>query len=328
MTTTHLYFPTVSRAARLPLRVLAENRGLHIGTCSHPDPAYLSGARGQRLAKEFNSITPEVCLKWDTVRPAKRSFEFGPMNQLVAFAAQHNQAVHGHCLIWHAQNPEWLFTESDAGLALQMELHLMTVLQMYPQIKTWDVVNEAWGLKEWTPSVWLRLGYDYVETAYRLARRYAQPGQWLYYNSHFYQPGLWLLFVEELAKKSLLSGVGLQMHLDASPVDMGALRETMTTIRDLGINLRITEMDVRLPMAKRAPLSPAFLDVQASTFTAVLKMALDYPNFEGLTVWGADDGLSWVNSTYPGSGAATLFDEAGNDKPAALAVAELLGGAK
>src|SRR5262245_59435086 len=67
------------------------------------DPRY-----ARTLAREFNALTPENAMKWETVHPGERDWNFGPADRLVDFAAAHRMRVHGHALVWHRQLPDWL----------------------------------------------------------------------------------------------------------------------------------------------------------------------------------------------------------------------------
>ena len=53
-------------------------------------------------------------MKWGTLQPAEGTFTFATADAQVAFAKAHNQAVRGHTLVWHQQNPAWLFTRRTA----------------------------------------------------------------------------------------------------------------------------------------------------------------------------------------------------------------------
>src|SRR5690349_10394678 len=59
-------------------------------------------------ASEFNFLTPENQMKWDTIHPQQNSFNFAPGDRHVQFALANGMRVHGHNLLWHSQNPSWL----------------------------------------------------------------------------------------------------------------------------------------------------------------------------------------------------------------------------
>jgi len=94
-------------AAGTPLRQLAEAKGKYFGTAlvvSNLSNSALTGVAGT----EFDMVTPGNEMKWDTTEPSNGSFNFGPGDQIVAFAKAHNQRVRGHNLVWHSQLPSWV----------------------------------------------------------------------------------------------------------------------------------------------------------------------------------------------------------------------------
>jgi len=88
----------------------------------------------------------------------------------------------------------------------------------------------------------------------------------------------------------------------------------------LGLDVAITELDVRMP----EPVTTEQLRRQASLYAQVVDACLTVPRCVSVTVWGFTDAYSWVPARYPGSGAATLFDADHRPKPAYAAVAEVL----
>jgi endo-1,4-beta-xylanase len=129
----------------LSLREAADRSGILVGTAVRPaqlsEPEYAA-----TLAREFNMLEPEDVLKWETVHPEKRSFDFAQGDQLVDFASRHGMKVRGHTLVWHQQNPKWLVEGkySSRELSQILENHVKTVVDHYRgKIFAWDVVNEA-----------------------------------------------------------------------------------------------------------------------------------------------------------------------------------------
>ena len=55
-------------------------------------------------------------MKWGTLQPAEGTFAFAAADAQVAFAKAHGQAVRGHTLVWHQQNPAWLFMVNGAPM--------------------------------------------------------------------------------------------------------------------------------------------------------------------------------------------------------------------
>jgi endo-1,4-beta-xylanase len=157
------------------------------------DQATFSGqnARAAEVVKaQFNTVTPENVLKWESVHPEPERYDFSGPDQYVEFGRKNNMVIIGHTLIWHNQTPAWVFEDTQGRpvdrdtLLKRMRDHIHTVVGRYKgRIKGWDVVNEAIndnGSMRSTP--WLRIiGEDYIAKAFAFAHE-ADPAAELYYN--------------------------------------------------------------------------------------------------------------------------------------------------
>src|SRR6185437_15196504 len=68
------------------------------------------------------------------------------------------------------------------------------------------------------------------------------------------------------------------------------------------------------------------LTQQATEFAAVVKDCLGVTRCVGVTQWAVGDADSWVPGAFSGQGAATMFDQSYNPKPAFTAVQNAFGG--
>ena len=83
-----------------PLRELADRAGIRFGSAvmvrdMRGDPRY-----SPLLAREFNSVTPFVEMKWGTIHPERDRYDFTQADELVDFAVRHRMRVRGHALVY------------------------------------------------------------------------------------------------------------------------------------------------------------------------------------------------------------------------------------
>jgi endo-1,4-beta-xylanase len=240
----------------------------------------------------------------------------------VQFAKDNNMAVHGHTLIWHRQNPRWLLKgdwSRDELIAI-MKDHIDTVVGHFAgDVLVWDVVNEAFEEDgSYRDTFWHRIiGPEYIDLAFERARA-ADPEAKLIYND--YNVG-WMNrksdavyeMVADMAGRGVpIDGVGFQMHLTESGVNAQSLADNMQRFADLGLEIYITEMDVRIPENP----SEQDLENQARIYGEVLNRCLAQPACKALQVWGISDKDSWVMDTFPGTAVPLLFDDNYEAKPA------------
>ncbi|WP_410641631.1 endo-1,4-beta-xylanase [Amycolatopsis sp. lyj-346] len=315
-------------AAPTTLRGLADARGVYFGTSSTVnewnDAPYRSLAE-----RETNMITVGNEMKWDATEPSPGRFDFGPADSLVAAAKAAGQRLRGHTLVWHNQTPGWVQELGTAELRQAMQNHIRTEVAHYRgQLYAWDVVNEAFEengtLRQ---SFWQqKLGDGYIAEAFRAARA-ADPGAKLYYNDYNIEgiaaksDGVYNL-VRTLKQQGVpIDGVGMQAHLILGAVP-DSMRQNIQRFVDLGVEVAITELDIRMPL----PAEATKLAGQAADYTKVAQACLGVTGCVGITTWALSDKHSWVPSVFPGEGAALPFDENFRPKPAYNALWRAYGG--
>lgn len=279
---------------------------------------------------EFNGLTPENEMKWETTEPARGSFNFGPADAVVSHAKGLGFKVRGHTLVWHSQLPSWV-SEVTSGdeLMTVMQDHIAGEAGHYRgEIQYWDVVNEAFeedGTRRQT-IFQQRIGDRYLEAAFRAARA-ADPGAKLCYNDfnidgrNAKSDAVFAMVKDFKARGVPIDCVGFQSHLIVKqlPSDYQA---NLQRFADLGIDVNVTELDIRMP----TPASDANLARQASDFRKVIASCLAVKRCTSMTVWGVTDKYSWVPNTFPGEGAPLLFDDNYAKKRAYTATLRALGG--
>lgn len=122
-----------------------------------------------------------------------------------------------------------------------------------------------------------------------------------------------------------LDGVGFQGHLIVgSTPGRDALATALRRFADLGVEVAYTELDIR---HSSLPADDAALAQQGDDFAAVVGSCLDVEGCVGVTVWGFTDKYSWIPDTFPGQGAALLYDENLSKKPSWTSVSSVLAAA-
>ena len=324
-----LFTAPVAHAADTPLRALAAAKGKVIGTAV--TGSKLTGTYGDIAGAQFNSLTPGNAMKWGSVEPTQGSFNWAEADQIVAFAQAHNQQVRGHTLVWHNQNPGWLTNGSwtSAQLGSLLQNHISTEVGRYKgKIAAWDVVNEPFNEDgTYRPDLWYNgLGADYIANALTWARA-ADPAAKLYVNDYNVEgvnaksTALYNLVKDLRSRGVPIDGVGLQAHLILGQVP-SSLQQNIQRFADLGVDVSITELDVRMAL----PADSTKLAQQAADYKSVLNACVAVTRCAGVTVWGFTDSDSWVPGTFPGYGAATPYDENYAPKPAYYGISEALGG--
>jgi endo-1,4-beta-xylanase len=318
-------------SAAQTLGSLAAASGRYFGTAVDAGRLSSGGAYAQIAGTEFNMVTPGNEMKVDATEPSRGTFSFARADQIVAFAQAHSQRVRGHTLVWHSQLPGWLTSGNFNATDLRsiMLNHISNVAGHFAgKLYSWDVVNEPFnedGTRR--SSVWqTTLGDGYIADALRAARA-ADPTAKLYLNDFNIEginaksTAMFNLAKQLQAAGVPLDGIGIQAHLILGQVP-STLQANIQRFADLGLDVAITELDVRM----QTPADSTKLAQQANDYTAVTRACLAVTRCVGITVWGVGEPDSWIPSTFQGQGAALLFDDNYQQRPAYGAVANALGG--
>jgi endo-1,4-beta-xylanase len=324
---------TATPDSEVALSDLAASRHFLIGAAVAVDPLGNDASYRTLLAREFNLIVPENAMKWDTTEPARGQFNFAPGDALVQFAQEHRMKVRGHCLVWHQALPGWV-TDGHFSREEWIQIlkdHITAEVTHYKgKVFAWDVLNEGMadnGLinrTDWYDNI----GPDYIEIAFRAARA-ADPDALLFYNDYNAEgmnaksDAIYAMVKELKAEGVPIDGVGLQMHTSAY-FTPGAdeVRQNILRLGALGLQVHITEMDVRLA----TPASRTDLDKQARIYHDVAAACLAEKACTALLFWGFTDRYSWIPYSYSHQGAGLPFDENYRRKPAYWSLVEALKG--
>jgi endo-1,4-beta-xylanase len=337
-----------------PLRALADRAGVRFGSAvmvrdMRRDPRY-----SPLLAREFNSVTPFVEMKWGTIHPERDRYDFSQADELVAFAAAHGMRVRGHALVYgqavDPPNPEYVArTAEPAALRRLMASHIVTVMRRYAgRVTAWDVVNEplAWkasaadgeGLAKHVFST--TLGPGYIGEALRLAREADSQAQLFVNEFGTLEPGerqerLFRL-VQRLREEGVpLDAVGFQGHVVPLIGGPGPTRAEMEAalrrFAALGLAVEVTELNVftrRLEHLLTFGLAydeAAELQWQAARYSDTVQACLAVPACQGVTVWTFTDLYpTTIEAKTHLDDVPLLFDDQYRPKPAAFAVREAL----
>jgi endo-1,4-beta-xylanase len=350
--------PGLAQAAGPSLASLAKAKGVRFGsavgagkagslTGSLEDPGYR-----QVLIDECGVLVPENELKWYALRPDAKTFALERADRIAAFAKAHDIALRGHTLLWHHPKwfPAWLnsydFGAGSTGKAnaqAMLVAHIAKVIRHYPQIDSWDVVNETIDPKD--GSIRRTVFSDVMgqeatlDVAFQTARAFA-PKARLVYNDYMgweagneaHRAGV-LKLLEGFRKRGTpVDALGVQSHLGtedpAAPGSLGkpqekAWRAFIDEATGMGYDLLITEFDVN---DRDLSGDVAARDAAgAAVAKAYLDLMLDYRQTKEVLAWGMVDKYSWLQTFTPRKDGlpkrATLYDDAYKPKPMREAVA-------
>ncbi|MGA1871336.1 MAG: endo-1,4-beta-xylanase [bacterium] len=313
------------------LRALAKKNGIYIGAAVDVIALQTEDLYRQILNREFNMVTAENAMKFESLHPRYDHYDFKAADAMVDFAEAHGMKVRGHTLVWHKQLPKWLkggdWTQDELSTILKE--HITTVVEHYKgRVFAWDVVNEAvlsdGSLRE---NLWFdAIGADYIKMAFQWAHE-ADPNVMLFYNDYGGEglnqksDAIYRL-VEDMVYQGIpIHGVGLQMHIsiDEYP-DPHDVYENMERFAALGVDVHITEMDVRI----KIPVTEEGRGLQAHIYHDICEACVSSDACKAFVLWGVSDQYSWIPHFFRGWDSGLIFDSSYNPKTAYKALTEAL----
>ena len=320
------------------LRSAADNYGISVGSIVGTGVLGTDSRHDNTLATHYHIGGPENALKFPDTEPSAYGYQWTSADPILNFATSHGMRCRGHTLVWHGAIPNWLTNITYTTSQLQTILydHIDTVVGRYSStLPWWDVVNEA--ISDSGGAVRSTLWYNqpgigfagqgtrYIEEAFRRARA-ADAAVELFYNEYSIETvntkstAVFNMATNFLARGIPINGVGFQFHIGLGGISYSSMRQNFQRFNDAGLNLHITEMDVKLPVDTNGVPAAADLSAQADIYFGVLGVASAFPRFKIFQTWGFTDAHSWIPGFYPGFGSALPFDKNYNKKPAYWAI--------
>jgi len=311
------------------------------------------------LLKDFNSITPENCQKWEEIRNEDGTWNWEDSDALVNFGSKHNLYTVGHTLAWHSQIPDSVFKDKNGNyitkeaLAKKQREHITTLVDRYKgKIAAWDVVNEAVGDdNKMRESHWYKiLGDDFMVNAFNLAHETDPKAHLLYNDYNNEQKAKRAATIEMLkrlqARGAPIHGVGMQAHIGLAST-IKDFEDSILAYSKLGLRISLTELDIdvlpsvwNLPVAEvstrfeykpeRDPYIkglPKDIDKKlAKAYESLFKILIKHrEKIDRVTFWGVSDDASWLNN-FPIAGRTNyplLFDREHQPKSAYFRLLDL-----
>lgn len=328
------------------LDAVARRRGMRFGSAMAfhqlTDPSYCRLMRSQ-----CGIMVTENELKWQQVEPHRGTLAFERGDALARFAADHHLLLRGHNLLWQKSKylPDWvrqypLGSQPRATLEHLLRDHVTREIEHYPQVVSWDVVNETISTEtgEIRDTVFTRqLGEEAIDLCYHAARAAAPHAQLVYNDymtwqstSEVHRNGV-LRFLEQLRKRQVpVDALGLQSHIAAGDghanggPQEAAWRRFLDEVTGMGYGLLITEFDVN---DGGLPADPARRDrMIADAARRYLDITLSYRQLKYVLTWGLVDKDSWLQRFTPRAdgtpGRPLPFDSNYHPKPLYFAMAD------
>lgn len=303
------------------------------------------------IKREFNSVTAENDMKPISVHPKEGVWNWGAADSIADFCRQNGIKLRGHCLAWHSQFSDWMFTDKK-GKEVKKEVfyqrlreHIHTIVNRYKDIVyAWDVVNEAMADNNMMP---MRLGEksspyrqsrlfklcgdEFIAKAFEFAHE-ADPNALLFYNDYNAADPKKCERIYHMVKKMQdagvpITGIGMQGHYNIYGPSEQDVDAALTRYSQLVKHIHITEFDIRtntemggqlqFSRGKSTGMAPYISTLQEDQYARMFRVFRKHKDvIDNVTFWNLSDRDSWLGvANHP-----LLFDENYKPKKAYAAV--------
>ena len=280
------------------------------------------------IKKEFNSITAENDMKPGEIHPKEGVWNWERADKIANFCRENGIKLRGHCLCWHSQFADWMFTDSK-GKPVKKEVfyerlreHIHAVVNRYKDIVyAWDVVNEAmaddgrsWPGREQSPYRQSRhfqlCGDEFIAKAFQFARE-ADPNALLFYNDYSCVDEGKRERIYNMVKKMKdagvpIDGIGMQGHYNIYFPSEEQLEKAIVRFKELVNHIHITELDLRMNQEMGGQLQgfsrgeakpvPGYMStLQTDQYARLFKVFRKHKDvIDCVTFWNLGDRDSWL----------------------------------
>ena len=283
------------------------------------------------VKKEFSSMTAENDMKPGMLHPKEGVWNWGAADSIANFARQNGIKLRGHCLCWHSQFADWMFTDKK-GREVKKEVfyqrlreHIHTVVNRYKDVVyAWDVVNEAIADNvrpnfvdgKFEPGSPYResrhyklCGDEFIAKAFEFAHE-ADPNALLFYNDYNEcDPGK-RDRIYNMVKKMQdagvpIHGIGMQGHYNIYGPSEEDIDAAITKYSQIVKHIHVTELDIRMntemggqlrfSRGEAKPVAPYMNTLLTDQYSRIFKIFRKHKDvIDCVTFWNLGDRDSWL----------------------------------
>ena len=297
--------------------------GVAVNQTNVTDPAQI-----EIIKKQFNSVTAENDWKPGEIHPKEGVWNFEKADKIANFCRENGIKMRGHCLCWHSQFADWMFTDKK-GKPVKKEVfyerlrdHIHTVVNRYKDVVyAWDVVNEAIADDNMmfrpgaTPSPYRQskhfqlCGDEFIAKAFEFAREADPTGVLIYNDYSTVDPGkrerIYTMVKKMKDAGVPIDGIGMQGHYNIYSPDDEALEKAISRFSEIVNIIHITELDLRtntesggqlmFSRGEAKPQAPYIATIQEDQYNRIFKIFRKHKDvIKNVTFWNLSDKDSWL----------------------------------
>lgn len=307
----------------------------------------------EKVKEIFNFIT--IGMYWYALDDTRINFEKDMRNYIshvIEWGLKNDLEIKGHPLLWHESNPKWVENNKNPK-KLEKEIYrrIKSLIEDYPEIKYWDVYNEAVAafknhVKPNGVSRWIEYNGGTEKTIVDLYSfvNDVNPEK-IYTNNHYNpnDPDFFDLNKFMIDNNVKFDAIGMQAHMQtrSSTLSENELWNLMESFKPLGKKIQFTELSVtssvkfndwkdhqeflkkrsearKIGKEMNLPSLKKLENYQSAYISDFYTLVFSHPSVTSLTYWNLFDKNAWRGH------ASGLVDSQNNEKKAFYTLKKLI----
>ena len=288
------------------------------------------------VKKNFNSVTAENAMKPGEIHPKEGVWNWAGADSIANWCRQNGIKMRGHCLAWHSQFSNWMFTDKK-GKPVTKEVfyerlrdHIHQVVNRYKDIVyAWDVLNEAIADGDGRKMPWMKeapspyrktammdlCGEEFIVKVFQFARE-ADPSVKLFYNDYnaadpAKRDRIYNMVKKMKAMGAPIDGIGMQGHYNIYGPSMEDFEAAIKKYSEIVDEIHITELDLRtneemggqlrFSLGKSYNVPEHIKTLHQAQYENLFRVMRRHKDvITNVTFWNLSDADSWIGvNNYP-----------------------------
>ncbi|MCI6119912.1 MAG: endo-1,4-beta-xylanase [Prevotella sp.] len=288
------------------------------------------------VKKNFNSVTAENAMKPGEIHPKEGVWNWAGADSIANWCRQNGIKMRGHCLAWHSQFANWMFTDKK-GKPVTKEVfyerlrdHIHQVVNRYKDIVyAWDVLNEAIADGDGRKMPWMKeapspyrktammdlCGEEFIVKVFQFARE-ADPSVKLFYNDYnaadpAKRDRIYNMVKKMKAMGAPIDGIGMQGHYNIYGPSMEDFEAAIKKYSEIVDEIHITELDLRtneemggqlrFSLGKSYNVPEHIKTLHQAQYENLFRVMRRHKDvITNVTFWNLSDADSWIGvNNYP-----------------------------
>lgn len=280
------------------------------------------------FTSHFNAGVIEANFKWHDMEQQRGVVNYATVDAMLGWADKAGIPLRGHCIFWGIPNrvQPWLKLLDDDELRLAIQQRGRSIGARYrDRFAEYDLNNEMIHANYYEE----RLGPEFIKQM-ALWVKDGDPNAKLFVNDYDITTGNklddYVKHIRRLLDMGVpISGIGVQGHLHGDSFDPDKLQNSLDTLAQFKLPVRITEFNFPGQRSKyyataanrQTPLTPEEERAQAENMTKFFRIVFAHPSVTGIMMWGFWEGANWIPQS-------SLWNRDWTPKPAAAAYEDLV----